>query len=110
MKLWITRSGGIKRGRAELKHVYELIFKGSEKVDIEDCDYTIHETAEMSYAVGRERGYFGCCSEKIKLAIRTSRIYQKINGSWKQVYGHCSIDNPELLKIYQLAVPGKTVS
>jgi phage gp16-like protein len=45
--------------------------------------------------------------QKIKLAIRTSRIFQKIGRSWKQVHHHGSIEDPKLLKQYQSAVMGK---
>jgi len=102
--------GGIKRGWSEIKTVYENIFNGSAEVYVEYYDYTIHETEEMFYAVGRERGYFRRDGEEIKLAIRTSRFFQKINGRWRQVHHHGSIDNPQLLEIYQSTVLGKTVS
>ncbi|MCL4457300.1 MAG: nuclear transport factor 2 family protein, partial [Nitrospirae bacterium] len=48
--------GGIKRGWDEIRSVYERIFTGLAKVYVEFYDYTIHETKEMFYAVGRERG------------------------------------------------------
>ena len=57
--------GGIKRGWDEIKAVYEHIFNGTAKVYVEFYDYTIHETREMFYAAGRERGEFRiggyCC-------------------------------------------------
>ena len=99
--------GGIKRGWAEIKQVYERIFNGPAEVYVEYFDYTIHETTEMFYAVGRERGYFRLGGEEITLAIRTSRIFQKICGYWKQVHHHGSIEDPQLLSKYQSAVLGK---
>lgn len=72
--------GGIKRGWAEIQQVYERIFNSPAEVYVEYFDYTIHETTEMFYAVGRERGYFRLGGEEITLAIRTSRIFQKIDG------------------------------
>jgi ketosteroid isomerase-like protein len=89
--------GGIKRGWAEIQSLYERIFHGPAKVYVEYFDYTIHETAEMFYALGRERGYFRLGGEEIALAIRTSRIFQKIDGRWKQVHHHGSIEDPQLL-------------
>ncbi|MBI5809702.1 MAG: nuclear transport factor 2 family protein, partial [Deltaproteobacteria bacterium] len=65
------------------------------------------ETAGMFYAVGRERGYFRLRGEEVKLAIRTSRIFQKIGGRWRQVHHHGSIDDPQSLAVYQGAVMGK---
>ena len=99
--------GGIKRGWNEIQPVYERIFNGPAEVYVEYFDYTIHESADMFYAVGRERGYFRLGGEEITLAIRTSRIFQKIDGRWKQVHHHGSIENPQLLDRYQSAVFGK---
>lgn len=99
--------GGIKRGWTEIKQVYDKLFNGPAKVYVEYYDYTIHETAGMFYAVGRERGYFRLNDLEINLAIRTSRIFQKFDGRWRQVHHHGSIDDPKLLENYQTAVFGK---
>jgi ketosteroid isomerase-like protein len=99
--------GGIKRGWAEIQPVYEWIFDGPAEVYVEYFDYTIHETEEMFYAVGRERGYFRLGEEKVTLAIRTSRIFRRVNGRWKQSHHHGSIEDPQLLAKYQAAVLGK---
>ena len=96
--------GGIKRGWAEIRAVYERIFNGPARVYVEFYDYTIHESGDMFYAVGRERGEFSLGGDTIKLAIRTSRIFRSINGAWKQVHHHGSIEDPDLLKKYQTAV------
>ncbi|MBI5634386.1 MAG: nuclear transport factor 2 family protein [Nitrospirae bacterium] len=96
--------GGIRRGWSEIKPVYERIFNGPSRVYVEYYDYTIHETPEMFYAVGRERGYFRVADNELKLAIRTSRIFRKIDNRWKQVHHHGSIDAPELLAQYRAAV------
>jgi len=101
--------GGIKRGWAEIQPVYERIFKGQAKVYVEYFDYTLHETAEIFYAVGRERGYFRLGDEEITLAFRTSRIFRKIAGLWQQVHHHGSIEDPQLLAKYQTAVLGKPI-
>jgi ketosteroid isomerase-like protein len=96
--------GGVKRGWEEIKSVYDRIFNGSAKVYVEFYDYTIHEGKDIFYAVGRERGKFQFGETIIDLVIRTSRIFKLVNGKWKQVHHHGSIDNPELLNIYQKAV------
>ena len=96
--------GGIKRGWDEIKAVYEHIFNGTAKVYVEFYDYTIHETREMFYAVGRERGEFRIGDIVVPLAIRTSRIFRLIDGQWRQVHHHGSIDDSELLARYQSAV------
>ncbi|MBI5886270.1 MAG: nuclear transport factor 2 family protein [Deltaproteobacteria bacterium] len=98
--------GGIKRGWNEIRSVYERIFNGSADVYVEYYDYTIHQTPEIFYAVGRERGYLRLDGKELKLAIRTSRIFQKIDGKWRQVHHHGSIEDPQLLAAYQGAVAG----
>ncbi|MCB2183125.1 MAG: nuclear transport factor 2 family protein [Desulfobulbaceae bacterium] len=99
--------GGIKRGWPAIRSVYERIFSGPARVYVEYFDYTIHEAGQMFYAVGRERGTFSLADESIELAIRTSRIFQKQDGRWKQVHHHGSIEEPHLLDRYQKAVMKK---
>jgi len=45
--------------------------------------------------------------EEITLAIRTSRIFEKVDGLWKQVHHHGSIEDAELLSKYPGAVMGQ---
>ncbi len=99
--------GGIKRGWKEIKSVYDRIFNGSAKVYVEFYDYTIHESENIFYAVGRERGKFQMGESIIDLAIRTSRIFKLMNGEWKQVHHHGSIEDASLLDRYQRAVRGE---
>ena len=96
--------GGILRGWHNIKSVYERIFTGQAKVYVEFYDYSIHEAGNIFYAIGRERGSFEVGEQKIELAIRTSRIYQKMEGRWQQVHHHGSIESPELLSTYQKLV------
>lgn len=96
--------GGIKRGWEEVRAVYERIFNGKASVYVEFHDYTIHQHGEMFYAVGREQGEFRVGETVFNLAIRTSRIFRLIDGQWRQVHHHGSIDEPELLARYQQAV------
>ena len=96
--------GGIKRGWSEIRAVYERIFNVLAKVYVEFYDYTIHETEAMFYAVGRERGEFHIGGNIVKLAIRTTRIFKLIDGQWRQVHHHGSIDDPTLLAHYQTVV------
>ncbi len=96
--------GGIKRGWGEIQAVYQRIFNGPSEVYVEFFDYTIHQSTEMCYVVGREQGYFHLGSEEINLAIRTSRIFRKLDDCWRQVHHHGSIDDAQLLAMYQKAV------
>ena len=96
--------GGIKRGWEEIRAVYERIFSGPARVYVEFYDYTIHEAGDVFYAVGRERGEFRVGDTVIPLAVRTTRIFRKVDGRWRQVHHHGSIEYPELLARYQVAV------
>ena len=93
--------GGIKRGWTEIGSVYDKIFKGPAEVYVEFYDYSLHEFQDCFYAVGREHGHITVAGEQLELAIRTSRIYQHVQGEWKQVHHHGSIENPKLLQQYQ---------
>jgi hypothetical protein len=99
--------GGIKRGWNEIQEVYKKIFNGTAQVYVEYYDYTLLQTDNMFCTAGRERGHFLSNNNKIKLEIRTSRIYRYNNNRWQQIHHHGSIDNPELLSQYQLAVSRK---
>jgi len=96
--------GGVKRGWAEIRDVYEKIFNGGAIVYVEFYDYTIHTSDSMFIAVGRERGKLTVNNETIPLAIRTSRTFIKVDRQWKQLHHHGSMDNAELLATYQDAV------
>lgn len=96
--------GDVRHGWPAIREVYEKIFNGPAKVYVEFYDYSLHETAEIFYAVGRERGYFERGDRRIELAIRTSRVFRRLDNRWQQVHHHGSIDNPHLLECYQKAV------
>lgn len=96
--------GGIMRSWKEIESVYNKIFNGDAKVYVEFYDFTIHKTDNMFFATGRERGYFKTDSIEIPLKIRTSRVFIKTDGEWKQIQHHGSIDDVELLKSYQESV------
>ena len=99
--------GGIRRGWTEIRGVYQRLFTGPARVYVEFHDYTLHETPEMFYAVGRERGHFISAGESLVLAIRPSRIFRRTQDGWRQVHHHGSIDDPGLLARYQHAVLGR---
>lgn len=96
--------GGVKRGWLEIEQVYRSIFYGEARVYVEFFDYSIISSLEMFTIIGRERGFLRSSTEKLDLAIRTSRVFQKTGRGWRQVHHHGSIENPELLSAYQKAV------
>ncbi len=96
--------GGIVRGWKEIKSVYERIFSNPGQYWFEFYDYSYHEAGEIFYVVGRERGEYKAGDVVLKMTIRTSRVFRRIDGEWRQVHHHGSIDDPELLRAYQQAV------
>lgn len=98
--------GGIKRGWEEIRSVYERLFGSASQYHFEFYDYTLHASGELFYVVGRERGELKTADTVLEMRIRTSRIFRLIDGQWRQVHHHGSIDDPELLARYQQAVLG----
>ncbi len=96
--------GGIRRGWADIRGVYERIFQSSAKMSIEFHDYTIQIFGETFYAVGREYGKLESDRQSLDLKFRTSRVFRYSNGRWRQVHDHGSIENPELLLRYQASI------
>jgi ketosteroid isomerase-like protein len=100
--------GGISRGRKAIEAVYDRLFHGPNRVQVEFWDYSIVESADCFIAIGRERGSLvRPDGEKIELRIRTTRVFRRTaEGEWRQVHHHGSIDEPDLLRSYQSAVYG----
>ena len=96
--------GGIRRGGDEPHKMYEGVFKSPADVHVEFWDYTIHRAGDVFWAVGRERGTY-LDGEIVKnLNVRTTRIFQLINGRWRQMHHHGSIEDAKLLGDYQSVV------
>jgi hypothetical protein len=74
------------------------------RVNVEFHDYTLHVIGDVFYAVGRERGKLVSPTVTLDLAIRTSRLFRRNDGIWRQLHHHGSIDSPQLLDAYQKAV------
>lgn len=99
--------GDIKRGWESIREVYDRIFNGEARVYVEFYDYTIHSADAMFIAVGRERGYLEHGGNRLDLSIRTSRTYRKDCDKWLQIHHHGSIEDPALLKKYQVIIFGE---
>ena len=96
--------GGIKRGWEEIKEIYARIFSGKALVYVEYYDFSIIDIDGGFCAVGRERGSVTIGDKTLELAIRTSRVYKLVDGEYKQVHHHGSIEDPTLLEAYQTLV------
>src|SRR6202171_3028883 len=93
--------GGIRRGADEPHKMYEGVFKSPADVHVEFWDYTIHRAGDVFWAVGRERGTYLDGQTVKNLNVRTTRIFQLINGRWRQMHHHGSIEDAKLLGDYQ---------
>jgi ketosteroid isomerase-like protein len=100
--------GGIVRGWPEVRAVSERLVAGPARVRVEFYDYSLHEAGDLCYAVGRERGTVTRDARELALAIRTTRLFRRRDGRWRQVHHHGSINTPELLQAYQTLVRGPT--
>jgi ketosteroid isomerase-like protein len=96
--------GGIRRGANEPHKMYEGVFKSPADVHVVFWDYTIHRVGDVFWAVGRERGTYGDGGTEKDLNVRTTRVFQLINGRWRQIHHHGSIEDAKLLAEYQNAV------
>jgi ketosteroid isomerase-like protein len=96
--------GGIRRGWNEISQIYQRIFSGAGVVTVEFFDYTIHQIGDTFLAVGRERGTLKTNDSAIDLRIRTSRWFRRVEGRWRQLHHHGSIEDADLLARYQAAV------
>lgn len=102
--------GGIKRGWSEIRSVYQRLFEGPTVVYVEFFDYSLHEVGDVFWAVGRERGWVKRAEQQLTLAIRTTRLFRRVGGQWRQVHHHGSIESPQLLADYQILVAQPTQS
>ena len=100
--------GGIRRGWAEIRTVYERLFQNPATFRFEFWDYTLHATGDVFWVVGRERGTFTPPGgPPLDLSIRTTRLFRRDpSARWRQAHHHGSIERPELLASYQRAVLG----
>ena len=67
-------------------------------------DYALIGDCRTAALVGRERGELRNDARALSLAIRTTRIFRKIGGRWRQVHHHGSFDDPDLLARYREGV------
>jgi hypothetical protein len=98
--------GGIRRGWAEIRQGYERLFRGSVQVNVEFYDFTQQQGADWALFVGRERGLCRSGESQLTLAIRTTRWFVLLDGRWRQLHHHGSVEDPALLREYQQLVFG----
>lgn len=101
--------GGIRRGWGSISEGYQRLFQGPAKVTVEFFDFTSQGTQDHHLFAGRERGVCLTPSARVELRIRTSRWFVRVDGQWRQLHHHGSIEEPSLLADYQRAVLGKAL-
>jgi hypothetical protein len=87
--------GGIKRGWAEIRPVYERIFHSKTPVRVEFYDYTLHEFVDIFYVVGRERPLGG--DSELRVAIRTKPSMETVTRSRGRVAQVCGMGRKALV-------------
>lgn len=98
--------GGIRRSWTAIRAGYERLFGGPARVHVEFFDYTEDAGADHHLFVGRERGFCATPDAKLDLRIRTSRLFVRRDGRWRQLHHHGSIEEPGLLGDYQRMILG----
>lgn len=101
--------GGILRGGKNAVALYQRIFDSGMQLEITFSDATTYLEPTTAVFAGRETGIYAPAGKPASpLEIRTSRFfhYDQNAGRWVQLHHHGSIDDPDALRAYQLAVKG----
>ncbi|PXW22887.1 YybH family protein [Paraburkholderia caballeronis] len=98
--------GGIRRGWPSIRDGYRKLFEGPARVQVAFHDFTSQGGGDWHLFVGREKGACVIGGTTIELRIRTTRWFVKIDGAWRQLHHHGSIEEPALLADYQRAIFG----
>ena len=102
--------GGIRHGWRDIAEGYKRLFYGDARVTVELNDVYEISGSDCCQFIGRETGTCETRDKTLDLNIRTSRLYMRIDGRWRQVHHHGSIDAPSQLSAYQSLVLGQPVS
>lgn len=98
--------GGIRRGWPAIREGYARLFAGAARVEVAFHDFTSQGDEHWRLFVGREKGVCKTPETTLALRIRTTRWFMKVDGVWRQLHHHGSIEEPALLADYQRAIFG----
>lgn len=98
--------GGIRRGWPAIRGGYEKLFNGRAPVRVTFHDFTSDGGDDWHLFVGREKGVCVVGDTTIDVRFRTTRWFVKIDGAWRQLHHHGSVEEPKLLADYQRAILG----
>lgn len=101
--------GGIRRGWPSIRGGYATLFGGPATVHVAFHDFTSQGGGDWHLFVGREKGSCTTPEASLDLRIRTTRWFTKMDGVWRQLHHHGSIDEPAMLAAYQRATLGATL-
>lgn len=102
--------GGIRRGWQAISEGYSKLFDGPARVRVAFHDFTSQGGDDWHLFVGREKGTCETGDLTLDLRIRTTRWFTRIDGVWRQLHHHGSIDEPALLADYQRAIFGSPLT
>ncbi len=95
---------GLTRGWDAIRTGYAHMFSKPGSTQTKFYDYSVHMDGELCYAVGRERGEFRQAGTRIPLETRTTNILKWIDGRWRLVHHHVSLEDPQTLAAFQQAM------
>jgi hypothetical protein len=98
--------GGIRRGWLAIGEGYSKLFDGPATVQVTFHDFTSQGGSDWHLFVGREKGSCKTPTASLGLRFRTTRWFIKMNGIWRQLHHHGSIEEPTLLADYQRMIFG----
>jgi pyrroloquinoline quinone (PQQ) biosynthesis protein C len=84
--------GGITRSHHNIIASHNELFNSPIDIEVEYYDIEISTLANGFSAVGRERGTITINGETIPVGFRTSRLFVKENGEYKQLHHHGSFE------------------
>lgn len=85
--------GGIVRTHESIVSAHNELFESPIGIDVEYYDVHITLMDNGFQAVGRERGIMRIGEETVNVGFRTSRLFIKENGEYKQLHHHGSFED-----------------
>lgn len=102
---FVSPLGGVFCSYGNIIESHNQLFQSSIEIDVEYFDIEINQTEDGFFTVGRERGTMKVNDDLIPVNFRTSRIFIKVNGDYKQIHHHGSFEELSTqLKVVQTLV------
>jgi pyrroloquinoline quinone (PQQ) biosynthesis protein C len=88
--------GGIVHTYDDVIESHRELFSSPIGIDVEYYDFKINKMKNGFSVVGRERGSMSIGGKSIDIGFRTSRLFVKENGEYKQLHHHGSFENLDI--------------